>query len=209
MQTVQWKVFDYGESEMEYLRNCDPLLGQVIDHLGHIDRMIIPDLFAALVFAFVGQLISVHASHIIFSRMQEQLGPITPSNLANISLETIKACGIQRKKAMYIQNIASDIMNGNLDLEELHHMNDKAVIQRLCQIDGIGPWTAEMLLLNSMERPDVMSYGDIAIVRGLCKLYGLSELSKIEFERYRQRFSPYCSVASIYIWRFSSKEHQI
>ncbi|HEY5576525.1 MAG TPA: DNA-3-methyladenine glycosylase 2 family protein, partial [Clostridiaceae bacterium] len=70
-------------------------------------------------------------------------------------------------------------------------------------LNGIGTWTAEMLLLNSMERPDIVSWGDMAIKRGMMKLYGHTGITKEQFDGYKKRYSPYGSVASIYLWRIS------
>ncbi|MNZ75550.1 DNA-3-methyladenine glycosylase 2 [compost metagenome] len=135
--------------------------------------------------------------------MQQQLGDITPSNISVQSVDSIQKCGITMKKASCISHIAKLIYQGDFDLEELRNRSDDEVIAQLMTLDGVGKWTAEMLLINSMERPDVVSYGDIAIRRGLMKLYGLDSLTKKQFEMYSSRYSPYGSVASIYLWEIS------
>lgn len=203
MQVVQTKIFEYGEKETEYLKSVDGLLGDIIDRIGKIDRVIIPDLFPALVYAIIGQQISIKAAHTIWGRVQERFDPITPEVIATVPVEEIQKCGMQSTKAGYIKGISQKIASGEFDLQSLHSMSDKEAIQKLSSLNGIGVWTAEMLLLNSMERPNIISYGDIAIRRGIMKLYGLSELSKEHFMEYKNRYSPYGSVASIYLWRFS------
>ena len=82
-------------------------------------------------------------------------------------------------------------------------MPDDEVIGLLSSLPGIGVWTAEMLLIFSLGRMDVLSYGDLAIRRGLCKLYGHKTLTKEQFARYKKRYSPYGSIASLYLWRLS------
>jgi DNA-3-methyladenine glycosylase II len=203
MQTVKTKYFDYGQSEIAYLKGADKVLGAAIECLGKVERVIIPDLFAALVYAVIGQLISIKAVHTVWTRMQERLGEITPQNLAEKTADDIQACGITMKKADCIKNISDLVAEGSLNLDQLHTLQDDAVIQKLTSINGIGRWTAEMMLLNSMERPDVVSWGDIAIRRGMCILYGLGDISKIQFNEYKQRYSPYGSVASIFLWKIS------
>ena len=203
MPTVKTKYFDYGKKEIDYLKSVDEALGAAIERLGKVERVIIPDLFAALVYAVIGQLISIKAVHTIWNRMQERFGEITPQNIAEKSADDIQACGITMKKAACIKSIAEIVAQGSLNLEELYTLSDEAVIQKLSSLNGIGKWTAEMMLLNSMERPDVVSFGDIAIRRGMCKLYGLGDVTKEQFNEYKRRYSPYGSIASIYLWKIS------
>jgi DNA-3-methyladenine glycosylase II len=203
METVRTKIFEYGQKEMDYLKSVDPLLGEAIDRIGKIDRVIIPDLFPALIYAIIGQQISLKAARTLWSRMQERFVDITPEHIAELSIEDIQQCGMQSKKAGYIRGIAEVVAKGEFDLNHLYDMPDHEVIRSLSSLSGIGVWTAEMLLLNSMERPNIISYGDIAIRRGIMNLYGLSELKKEEFAVYKNRYSPYASVASIYLWRIS------
>ena len=88
-------------------------------------------------------------------------------------------------------------------MQKLYDLPDEAVIQKLIMLKGIGKWTAEMVLIHSMERRDVVSWGDIAIRRGMMKLYGLPAITKEQFEQYRLRYSPLGSIASIYLWAIS------
>lgn len=203
MAGVRTKVFDYGQTEMDFLSAADPVLGAAIGRIGKVEREVMPDLFVALVHAIVGQLISVKAVRTIWRRMQLELGEITPVNLAAQSAERIQSCGITMKKAVCIRRIAEAVAQGEFSLEELRTLPDEEVVRKLSSLDGIGRWTAEMLLLHSMERSDVVSWGDMAIRRGMMRLYGLEDLSKEQFEQYRLRYSPYGSVASIYLWEIT------
>lgn len=205
MQTVKTKYFDYGQVEIDYLKNSDVALGEAMTRLGKVERVIIPDLFAALVYAIVGQLISAKAVNTIWQRIQDKFSEITPCNMANQNAIDIQSCGITMKKAVCIKSVSEKISKGKFDLNELYLLSDKEVIKKLSSLEGVGKWTAEMLLINSMERPDVVSFGDIAIRRGMCKLYGFEELTKEKFDIYRKQYSPYGSVASIYLWRISLK----
>jgi DNA-3-methyladenine glycosylase II len=197
------KYFHYGQKEIDYLKSVDKTLGAAIERLGKVERVIIPDLFAALVYAIVGQLISAKAVHTIWNRMKERFGEITPQKIAEKSADDIQACGITMKKATCIKRMSEIVAQGNFNLHELYTLSDEAVIQKLSSLNGIGKWTAEMMLLNSMERPDVVSWGDIAIRRGMSKLYGLENVTKEQFNEYKTRYSPYGSVASIYLWKIS------
>lgn len=203
MKIVKTKFFQYGTIEVTYLTQADRKLGEAIERLGKIERVIIPDLFQALIYAIIGQQISVKAASTIWIRMQERFGEITPPNISKISISEIQQCGMTTRKAGYIKSIAETTLKGYLNLDELHNLTDEEVIKKLCTLQGIGIWTAEMLLLNSMERPNIVSWGDMAIRRGMMKLYGLTELSREQFCEYKNRYSPYGSVASIYLWRLS------
>ncbi len=107
------------------------------------------------------------------------------------------------KKAICISDLAKAIVGGDLSLDSLGKLPDIEIIRRLTSFRGIGQWTAEMLLI-SMERPDIVSWGDIAIRRGMEKTLWHSNLTKKQFESYKNRYSPYGSVASIYLWAISS-----
>lgn len=203
MPMATTKYFEYGQTEIDFLSGADPVLGEAIQRLGRIERVTMPDPFTALIHAIVGQLISAKAAHTIWERMRDRLGPITPANLAGQRTETIQSCGMTMKKAACITDIAQAISTGAFSLEELRELADAEVIQRLMTLKGIGRWTAEMLLIHAMERGDIVSWGDIAIRRGMMKLYGLPSLTKEQFDAYRQRYSPHGSVASIYLWRLS------
>jgi len=200
---VKTKYFSYGQTEINYLKKADPVLGEAMDRMGRIQRVIIPDLFSALINAIVGQLISVKTAQTVWQKMQDKFLEVTPQYIASQTAECIQSCGITMKKATCIKNISETIVHGKLNLNELHLLSDSEIIKRLTKLSGIGKWTAEMLLINSMERPDVVSWGDLAIRRGMCKLYGVKEISKEQFEKYKNRYSPYGSTASIYLWQIS------
>ncbi|MCU0564846.1 MAG: DNA-3-methyladenine glycosylase 2 family protein, partial [Desulfobacterales bacterium] len=101
--------------------------------------------------------------------------------------------------------IGEAAVSGELDLVGLRAMPDARVIERLSSLPGIGVWTAEMLLIFSLCRPDVVSWGDLAIRRGMMNLYGLKDLSREQFDRFRKRYSPCGSVASLYLWALSAE----
>ncbi|MBP2661675.1 MAG: HhH-GPD family protein [Firmicutes bacterium] len=203
MGNVKTKFFSYGQREIEYLQNVDKTLGAAMKRLGKIDREVIPDLFTALIYAIVGQQISVKAAHTVWHRMQLHFEEMIPQHIALATVEEIQQCGMSTRKAIYIKNIGEAVMYGSLKLMELYDLPDEEVIKRLSKMNGIGVWTAEMLLLNSMERPDIVSWGDIAIRRGMINLYNLTDITKEQFEKYKKHYSPYGSVASIYLWKLS------
>lgn len=190
----------YGEKEINYLKSRDSELAGVIDRYGFIRREVIPDLFTALTFSIIGQQISPKAADTIMARLAALLGEITPSLIAKADLESLRSCGISERKAGYIKWAAGAVLEGKLNLDNLKELSDEEVVQELVRLPGIGRWTAEMLLIFSMGRMDVVSFGDLGIRRGMMKVYDLNGLTREQFEFYRKRYSPYGTVASLYLW---------
>lgn len=193
--------FVYGEKEICFLKAKDKRLGEVIEKVGRIEREVIPDLFSALVHSIVGQQISTKAHSTIWQRMTNELGyPLTPTHIAGLDKETLQTFGITFKKAEYIKAAAKKVVDGDLDIERLRFLSDNEVCKELTKLDGIGVWTAEMLLIFSMQRPNILSFGDLAILRGMRMVYHHRQIPKKLFEKYKKRLSPYASVASLYFW---------
>ena len=192
--------FKYGAKEIEHLKKADPKLGAVIDRIGMIQRTVMPDLFEALVHSIVSQQISNKARDTVWGRIVDRLGAITPASIDALSLEEIQQFGISFRKAGYIQSAARRVLSGEIDIEALELMSDTEVIASLTRLDGVGPWTAEMLMLFSMQRPNVLSFGDLAIKRGIQMVYDLPAVNKKTVDELRERYAPYASVASLYLW---------
>lgn len=192
--------FQYGEKQIEYLKKTDKRLAAIIDQVGMIKRAVNPDLFSALVNSIIGQQISTKANQTIWLRMLNELKEITPSVIDNLSQEQLQKFGITFKKADYIKSTAQKIITKEFDINSLHSLSDEEVCTKLSELDGIGRWTAEMLMLHSMQRPNILSYGDLAIIRGLRMVYRHRIIDKAKFNKYWKRYTPYASVASIYLW---------
>lgn len=192
--------FNYGEKETDYLKSKDKKLAEVIDWVGHINRPVDIDLFSSVVHHIIGQQISTKAQATIWQRMIDALGEVTPETIGNSTVEQLQSLGMTYRKAGYIRDFSEKILTGRFDLDAVEHLSDQEAILALSSLQGIGVWTAEMILLFCLQRPDIFSYGDLAILRGIRMVYHHKELPKERFERYRKRFSPYCSVASLYFW---------
>ena len=181
----------------------DKLLGAAIERIGMVERKVTPDLFKALVNSIISQQISTKAATTIRNRLLNKVPNITPDAVAALSIEDIQSCGLSNRKAGYIKSCADAVIHGTINLPELARLSDDEVIKQLSSLNGVGIWTAEMLLIFSLERPDIVSYGDLGIRRGMMKLYGLESLTKNQFESFRECYSPYGSVASLYLWELS------
>ena len=193
--------FRYGDKEIEYLKSRDRRLGEVIDRIGQIRWTVEPDLFSAIVQNIVAQQISGKAAESILARVGGLLGEITPKAVAKTDVQAFRTCGVSRRKAEYIKDFAAEVVSGEFDLSAVTKLPDAEVIAALSSLRGIGVWTAEMLLLFTLQRPDVLSYGDLGIHRGMRMVYRHRKITKALFEKYRRRLSPCGSVASLYFWK--------
>ena len=192
--------FDYGAREVDYLKARDRVLGEVIDQVGHVEREVDPDLFSAVVHHIVGQQISTKAQATIWARMRERLGEVNARTVAAAGTAALQSVGISLRKAEYIQDFAGKVNSGAFDLQRVAALPDSEAIEALVALKGVGVWTAEMILLFCLQRPDIFSFDDLAIQRGLRMVYRHRKIDRKLFEKYRRRFSPYGSVASLYLW---------
>ena len=192
--------FAYGTTETDYLSGKDKRLASVIERVGPIRREVRPDLFDALMHAIVGQQIATKAQQTVWNRLVQALGEVTPASVDRMEADALQRLGLSFRKVGYMKGAARKALLGELDIEALRHMADACVSVALCQLEGVGVWTAEMLMLFSLQRPDIFSFGDLAIHRGLRMVYRHKVVNRERFEMYRRRFSPCGSVASLYLW---------
>ncbi|HJC23966.1 MAG TPA: DNA-3-methyladenine glycosylase 2 family protein [Candidatus Eisenbergiella merdavium] len=192
--------FQYGDKETEYLKKKDQVLGEVIEKIGHIEREVDSDLFSSVIHHIIGQQISTKAQATVWRRMQERLGEVTAESILAAEIPELQSFGMTFRKAEYIKDFAEKVQSGAFDLEGISRLPDNEAIKALASLKGIGVWTAEMILLFCLQRPDVFSFDDLAIRRGLRMVYHHRNIDRKLFEKYRRRFSPYCSVASLYLW---------
>lgn len=193
-------IFAYGETELSYLKKKDAKMAAVIEQVGMVQRQADPDLFSSVIHHIIGQQISTKAQATIWGRMQDALGTVDAAHILDAGVDTLQALGMTFRKAEYITDFAGKIEAGAFDLEAVSHMTDQEAIAALVELKGIGVWTAEMILLFCLQRPDIFSYDDLAIQRGLRMVYHHRKIDRKLFEKYRRRFHPYCSVTSLYLW---------
>ncbi|MBO1264115.1 DNA-3-methyladenine glycosylase 2 family protein [Proteiniclasticum sp. SCR006] len=199
----------FTPEEYEGLKKKDRLLGKAMEKLPLYEREVDENLFRSLMNNIVGQQISMKAAETVWKRFLAHFGEITPEKIHAASLEEIQALGISMRKATYIRKTTEKIHEHIVDLEALWQMADQEVADTLVTLNGIGPWTAEMIMIFSMGRKDIMSYGDLAIRRGLMLLYGHEEITKELFRDYQKKFSPYGTLASLYLWEISTGKYDL
>ena len=157
------------------------------------------DTLHTLVRSVVGQQISVKAADAIWNRLDEACNnSITEDNLLKLSIEDMQKTGLSNTKSNYIMNI----VNANLSELDWEDMSDEEVSNELCKIKGIGPWTADMFLIFRLGRTNVLPLGDIGLVNAINLYYNNKEkLSKEELMKFKEKWSPWCSIATWYMWR--------
>lgn len=193
---------------LEYLAKKDRKLAEAIEVIGNIKRKVHSTPLHGLLHAIIGQQISGKAQESIWKRFESTFPGVEAFDIANSTFETIQACGVSQRKAGYIKKVASLFAAGELNHELLKDMSDEDLGKYLVQINGIGPWTAEMLLIFTFQRKNVLSFGDLGIQRGLRMLYHHKNITPHLFNRYKKRYSPWATIASFYLWEIAGGKYE-
>ncbi len=161
------------------------------------------DLFLDIVESIVSQQLSVKASNTIWSRFKLLFGKkkITPKNVLAIDDEKIRAAGISYSKIKYMKGLASMIEKNEIDLENVKTLSNEEVLMELTRVKGIGPWTAEMILMFSLGREDVFSLGDIGLRNAIAKIYTVDRDDGQRIEKISNKWKPYRTYAARYLWK--------
>ena len=200
--------FCYDPDEaVPYLSSVDPTLGRLIESAGPftlpIRRMHNP--FEALARNIIYQQLHGNAAAAIHQRVLALFGKqkLSPQDILEASEERLRGAGLSGAKLAAIKDLAAKTLDGTVPtLARLRRMDDEEIIEKLIQVRGIGRWTVEMLLMFRLGRPDVLPVGDFAVRKGFSIVYGLKDLPKPkELIHYGERWKPFRSVASWYMWR--------
>lgn len=184
------------------------MLRKVIDEVGPIGNFFAGrpiDHYGTLVRSIVGQQLSTRAAQAIFNRLIDRFGGHVPTPeevLADDPDELRTAAGLSHAKVKYVRSLAEHVLDGSLQLDRLLDLPDDEVIAELVAIKGIGLWSAQLFLLVHLRRPDVLPSGDLGIRRAVMIHYGLPAMPKpAEVDEIGERWRPYRSLASMYLWR--------
>ena len=187
-----------------HLSRRDPNLRQLMKTVGPCTLTPDPDGFKALARAIIAQQISTKAAASIFARLATELAPggLTPAAILAASEEQLRGVGLSRGKALAVVDLAGHIHDGRLPLQDLHRFGDDEVVSLLVPVRGIGAWTAQMFLIFSMGRLDVLPVDDLGLRAGVQSVYGLPDLPDRAALRERaEAWRPYRSIATWYFWR--------
>ena len=186
------------------LSRRDPVLRPIIKAVGPCTLQPIPEPFLVLARAINSQMISTRAAASIFARLEREIAPggLTPAAVLAASEEQLRAVGLSRSKVLALRDLAGRVVSGALPVHDLHSLTDEEIIKLLVPIRGIGVWTAEMFLIFSLGRLDVLPVDDLGLRAGVRDAYGLPGLpSRAELRERGEAWRPYRSVATWYFWR--------
>jgi DNA-3-methyladenine glycosylase II len=193
---------------LNHLRKSDPIMAAIIRRVGPFKMSYRMPVFEMLVRAIVFQQLSTKAATTIFNRFAEAAGgELTPESIRGLSVGEMRRVGLSKQKAAYIRDLAEHTLEGNLDFAKLPDLTDAEVIERLTAVKGVGIWTAQMFLIFSLKRPNVLPVGDLGIKSAIKKAYKKRYKTKdgypapAHIEKIAKSWHPYCSVASWYLWR--------
>jgi 3-methyladenine DNA glycosylase/8-oxoguanine DNA glycosylase len=189
------------------LMRRDPVLRAIISKYGAcgIKTGREADIFCGLVESIVSQQLSTKAAATIYGRLRALMpegGPPTPAGILPLSDEALRGVGLSRQKVSYVRDLSRRVMDGSLKTDAFAAMTDDEVVAQLTQIKGIGRWTADMILIFRLARPDILPVGDLGIVKAVQKAYRLRKTPDAKrLVALGERWRPYRSIASWYLWR--------
>ena len=192
----------YWNKAIKFLSKKDKVIKELI--IKYNDKFLTTrkDIFYSLCKSIIGQQISVAAADAVFSKFKKKAKKINPSFVSKLSLSQIKSCGLSRQKAKGIKELAKKIIRKEFNPNYIKKLNDEDAIEYLCALRQIGRWSAEMILLFTYNRSNIWPVQDIGLLRAISNNYKKKYLPPKRFvTKLQKKFSPFCSVATWYLWR--------
>lgn len=188
---------------LNHLKNCDPVLCGIIERVGPFRMEYGPPEFHSLAESILYQQLNGRAAETIFNRFTALAGdPLLPEGILKLTDEQLRGVGLSKQKSSYLRDLAAKTASGVLDFSRLAEMPDAEVIDHLTQVKGIGVWTAQMFLMFTLRRPDVLPTGDYGVQAAMKKHYRKRKLPKPkDMEKIARKWAPYRSIACWYLWR--------
>ena len=200
------KVPKYWKKAKNYLSKKDKVLAKLIKSYQSPSEIILTsrrNIFFSLCKSIIGQQISVAAANAVFSKFKKKCNnKINPKIVSKLTTLQLKSCGLSRQKVSGIKNLAKKTLNKSFNPKLIKNMSDEEAIVYLSQLKQIGRWSAEMILLFTYNRSNIWPVQDIGLLRAISKNYKKKYLPPEKFVMLlKKNFSPYCSVATWYLWR--------
>ena len=200
------KVPKYWSKAKKYLSKKDRIISKLINDYKSASETILTsrkDIFFSLCKSIIGQQISVSAADSVFLKFKKKCKKkINPKIVSKLSTRQLKSCGLSRQKVSGIKNLANQILDKSFNPKLINKMNDEEAIIYLSELKQIGRWSAEMILLFTFNRSNIWPLQDIGLLRAISNNYNKKYYPPKTFlKKLHKKFSPYCSVATWYLWR--------
>ena len=200
------KVPKYWNKAKRYLSKKDKTMSKLIKNYRSPTETILTsrrDIFFSLCKSIIGQQISVAAANSVFLRFKNKCGnKINAKSVSKLTFKQLKSCGLSYQKVLGIKSLAKQTLNKSFNPKLIKKMSDEEAIHYLCNLRQIGRWSAEMILLFTYNRSNIWPVQDIGLLRAISKNYKKEYLPPTKFVEFlKKKFSPYCSVATWYLWR--------
>ena len=200
------KVPKYWNKAKKYLSKRDKTMSRLIRNYKSPSEVILTsrrDIFFSLCKSIIGQQISVAAANSVFLKFKKKCNnKVTAKIVSQLTFNQLKKCGLSRQKVLGIKSLSKKMLDKSFNPKLIVKMNDDDAISYLSELRQIGKWSAEMILLFTFNRPNIWPIQDIGLLRAISKNYKKNYLPPTKFvESLKKRFSPYCSVATWYLWR--------
>ena len=193
----------YWNTAKKYLYKKDSIMRNLINRYSDANLTSRKDVFFSLCKSIIGQQISVAAANSVFLKFKKKCNnKINPRTVSNLTFNQLKSCGLSRQKVIGIKSLAKQTLNKSFNPKLINMMSDEEAINYLSNLKQIGRWSAEMILLFTYNRSNIWPIQDIGLLRAISKNYKKKYLPPDKFvSLLKKRFSPYCSVATWYLWR--------
>ena len=192
---------DYWEKGKKELKKIDKNIKKIIELYEFPSLTTRENMFYTLIRSIVGQQISVRAADTIWDKIVNEAKEIRPEIIYSMDENTMRNCGLSKRKVEYMKAVSEKWLNG-YDKINWHELSDEAVTEKLVEIRGIGKWTAEMILIFTLMRPDIFPIGDIGAIRALEKIYNKGQkMKKEQIEEIVKKWKPWRTIATWYLWR--------
>jgi len=196
----------YWNKAKKYLSKKDRIMAKLINNYQDPNEVILTsrkDIFFSLCKSIIGQQISVTAANSVFMKFKKKCkNRINAKNVSKLSFLQLKSCGLSRQKVLGIKSLAKQMLDKSFNPKLIPGMNDEDAILYLSQLRQIGRWSAEMILLFTYNRSNIWPIQDIGLLRAISKNYKKKYLPPEKFvNKLKKRFTPYCSIATWYLWR--------
>ena len=200
------KIPKYWIKAKKYLSSRDKTMSRLIKNYNSPSEIILTtrkDIFFSLCKSIIGQQISIAAANSVFMKFKKKCkNKINAKNVSKLSYSQLKSCGLSRQKVFGIKDLAKNILDKSFNPKLIQNMDDEDAILYLSNLRQIGRWSAEMILLFTFNRPNIWPIQDIGLLRAISKNYKKKYLPPDSYVKLlNKRFSPYCSVATWYLWR--------